>query len=353
MNNEQKQQYGVIDIAKFVCALLIVVAHYVTEYAEGRINKLLEYSVSIYIIVVPFFFCCSGFLLFNKIFSDSQKGGKRVKSYCKHLIIIYAVWSVIYLFFKILQWIKFGADSEQIMKYAINSIFYSTYKTIWFLPALCIGVIITYFLVKHIGLKKTLIVAGICYFIGAIGVSYRFLPDKVDILSDILSKYDYVFVSTRNGVFNAFPFVAMGALIAHQRTKQQENNIVRDIILSIVFAGLFVAEAFLLKFKFSAPNANTLIMLVPFTYFFLNICLDIKLSSGKCLLWMRKMSTAVFVCQRIFLTAIPDVWPDGVIASLLKGNPYGGIAWILVMVLVLSSLLVFLSRKSRWFSFFC
>ncbi len=352
MKIENKQQYGAIDIMKFLCSLLIVAAHYVTENAEGRINRLLEYSASLYIIVVPFFFCCSGFLLFKKIFSDSQDGGKRVISYCKHLMIMYGVWSVIYLSFKITEWIKFGASSENVIKYLINSIFYSTYKTIWFLPALCVGTVIAYFLIKHIGLNKTLAVAGIFYLIGALGVSYSFIPEKSEILSDLLSKYDYVFVSTRNGVFNAFPFIAMGAFIAERRNSRNGKP-AGDLVLCLVFGVMFVAEAFLLKFKFSAQNANTLIMLLPFTYYFVSLCLDIKLASGKWLLWMRKMSTAVFLCQRIFLSAIPAVWPDGMIASVLKGNPYSGIVVIMVMVLVLSSLLVFVSQKNKMFSVLC
>ena len=352
MKIENKQQYGAIDIMKFLCSLLIVSAHYVTENAEGRINKILEYSVSLYIIVVPFFFCCSGFLIFKKIFSDPESGGKRVLSYCKHLMIMYGVWSVIYLSFKIAEWMKSGASSNSIIKYLINSIFYSTYKTIWFLPALCVGTIIAYFLIKHIGLKKTLAVAGIFYLIGALGVSYKKKKKKSEILSDLPSKYDYVFVSTRNGVFNAFPFIVMGAFIA-QRRDSHRGKIAEDLIPCIVSGAMFVAEAFLLKFKFSAPNANTLIMLLPFTYFFVSLCLDIKISSGKWLLWMRKMSTAVFLCQRIFLSAIPAVWPDGVIASVLNGNPYLGIVIILFMVVALSSLLVFISQKNRFFSVLC
>lgn len=63
METMKKEKYGAIDIVKFLFAILIVCAHYISEYADGRINKFIEYASSLYIIVVPFFlfvavFCC-------------------------------------------------------------------------------------------------------------------------------------------------------------------------------------------------------------------------------------------------------------------------------------------------------
>lgn len=353
MQTEKKtQNYGMIDIMKFICAIMIVVAHFITENAEGRVNKIFEYSVSLYIIVVPFFFCCSGFLLFKKIFYSPENKRYKVISYCKRLMILYAGWSAIYILFNIATWIRFGINKDEFIKYIINSIFYSTYKTIWFIPALCVGTIVAYLFIQKLGVKKTLVIAIIIYIIGSLGVSYRFIIDKNYILERILSDYEYIFVSTRNGLFNAFPFVAIGAYIA-KNVDKNENKIIQNFIMVGVFGVAFVVEAFFIKFKFSAPNANTLIMLLPFTYFFVKVCLNIKIPEIKGLLYMRKMSTAIFLCQRIFLTALPGLFPESWFMSLLNGNPYIGLVLILLMTLSLSAIIVYFSGKNKILSMFC
>lgn len=351
-DHKTNQQYGTIDLVKFMCAILIVIAHFITENAEGKVNTLFEYSVSLYIIVVPFFFSCSSYFLFKKIFENQQNGKKIVIAYCKRLLIIYLSWSVIYLSFKIATWIRFSVDENVVIKYLINSVFYSTYKTIWFLPALCIGVFLTYLLINQLSFRKVMMIAGIFYIIGMLGVSYRFISEKIEVLDKMLENYDYIFVSTRNGLFNAFPFVVLGAFIAKKK-ETEEGNFWLEFIFTIIFAIAFVLEAFIIKMWFSAPNANTLIMLVPFIYFFIRICLKIKMRSSKYLLWMRKMSTAVFLCQRLFLTAIPELFPESLFANLLHGNPYFGLFMVLLFVISLSTLLTFLSSKSRILDIFC
>ncbi len=44
METMKKEKYGAIDIVKFLFAILIVCAHYISEYADGRINKFIEYA---------------------------------------------------------------------------------------------------------------------------------------------------------------------------------------------------------------------------------------------------------------------------------------------------------------------
>ena len=47
METMKKEKYGAIDIVKFLFAILIVCAHYISEYADGRINKFIEYASSL------------------------------------------------------------------------------------------------------------------------------------------------------------------------------------------------------------------------------------------------------------------------------------------------------------------
>ncbi len=258
---ESKVQYGLIDVMKFLLALLIVSAHFISENAVGRINSLVDYGSSMYVIVVPFFFACSGFLLFRKL--DRGKDDLAiVKVYCKKLLVMYAGWSAVYFLFVVLTWIRFGTTEETIIHYLLNLVTYSTYRTIWFLPAAVIGVLLTYYLTEKFGVKGTIIIGITVYLLGCLGASYSFLLPA----NKVLSVYNYIFSSTRNGIFNGFPFVLVGYLIAQKEKSGFKENKTKDMLLTVFFGIAFIAEAVVIK-QHGAVNVNTLVFLLPFTFY--------------------------------------------------------------------------------------
>lgn len=346
MAKGQIAQYGAIDVVKFLCAILIVVAHYISENAEGRVNVLVDYGSSLYVIVVPFFFACSGYFLFSKtLYMEENKSKQTIKNYIKRIFLMYVGWSAIYVMFKVAMWIKFGVSLDEFLHDLLNALTYSTYQTIWFLPALIIGVLITDCIYRKYGIKILFCMAILFYLIGALGVSYSFLLKETK-GAIILSAYDWTFVSTRNGFFNGFPFVVVGLLVAKKR-RQEFRSRLNYGVFTVLFGILFLAEAVFLKFKFDAVNVNTLIFLFPFTYYFLELCLGIPMQSGLICKWMRKMSTVIFLSQRLFLTAIPGLFPNGYISRLLKGNPYVGVVMILIFVIISSELIIVLGKRNR------
>lgn len=350
MSSEANRRCGAVDVVKFLCALLIVAAHYVTENATGRIHPLIDYGVSLYVIVVPFFFACGGYFLFRKVFANGDSGA--VKSYIRRILVLYGLWSAIYVTFQVLTWLRFGTTAAEVLRYLLNALLYSTYRTIWFLPALCVGVAVTWWLWNKLGMGWTLAVAGFCCLIGALGVSYSFLITGDPTLKGILDGYNYAFESTRNGLFNGFPFVALGALAARQESRGKRLPMAWAAVLTVLTGIGFVAEAFVLK-HFGAVNANTLLMLIPFTYVFLRLCLRIPLESGKGLLWLRKMSTTVFLCQRLYLTALPALFPRSFFAGLLKGDPYIGLCYVLTVTVLTAAALQLWGKRNRRIGALC
>ncbi len=343
----KKAQYGFVDIMKFLLALLIVSSHYISENAVGRISSVIDYASSLYVIVVPFFFACSGFFLFRKL-DGGENDGPKIKSYCIRLLVMYAGWSVLYYLFKVLTWIRFGTTTEEVLRDLLHAVTYSTYKTIWFLPATVVGVLMTVFLTRKIGIRGTIAAAAVLYLIGCIGVSYSFLLKD----SKLLSTYNSIFESTRNGLFNGFPFVLIGYLAAKKEKEGFSGTLKKNVILTAVFGAAFIAEALLIKKK-GAPNVNTLIFLLPFTYSFLQLCLGVKKETGSGTLWLRKMSTDVFLCQRLFLSALPALFPESFFGKLLTGNPYLGWFAVTALSLATAAVLVEIAKRSKWFSRFC
>ncbi len=342
-NDKFHGQYGFLDCIKLILSLLVVGAHYISENAVGRIHPLLDLSSSLYVIAVPFFFVCSGFLLFRKM--DGKYDDVKICSYCIKLLKMYAWWSVIYILFKLVTWFKFGVSLNEVIYYIITAVTYSTYKTIWFLPATVIGVLITFVLNKKFGIKTTMVIAVIFYSIGCIGASYSFLIHEGTILYKILGSYNLIFSSTRNGIFNGFPFVAMGMLAAKVERASEIKFKVKNLCL-LVFLGIaFVAEAFVIKFEFNAENVNTLFLLLPFSYFFLLWSLGIEMCSNKLTVYFRRLSTNIFLCQRLYLTSIPTIFPNSFFGYLLTGNPYIGLTMIIFLTALTSAILIFISNR--------
>ena len=347
IQGNSNSEYGFVDIVKFLLALVIVSAHFVSENAVGRIPPVVDYISSVYVIVVPFFFSCSGFLLFRKM---GEKGEwEKVKNYCKKILVMYAGWSIVYCTFKVLTWVRFGTTIEGVLHYLINVVTYSTYKTIWFLPATAIGVLLTYWFINRFGFGWTVVLGSVFYVIGCLGTSYSFFFQN----STILKEYNYFFTSSRNGVFNGFPFVLVGYLIAQKEREGFYACRLKNLVFTIVFGMAFVAEAVLIKIKFNAVNINTLFFLIPFTYFFLMFCLGVKIRITGVTIKLRRLSTDIFLCQRLFLSAIPELLPESFFHQILMGNPYVGLVYIIGITLLTAWGLILLSNKINCLKRFC
>lgn len=301
-----KKENSLIDIMKFLLAILIVCAHYAAEW--GKFPAKLDYCFSLYIIVVPFFFTCSGYFLYSKVKkAERQNRGKIYKDYIIRIFQLYLAWSIIYFGFKVLSWLIQGVSFGDVLHYLHVSLVFTTYPTIWFLPACAVGAFILYVLNKKFSMKSVGIIALVFYFVGSLGYSYSFLLEDGTLLNKMYSVYDMIFVTTRNGIFNGFPWIVMGGLIAEYGTKLKQRRVLYGCG-TFLFLLLIVIESVVIKVKFHSSGVDTIFSLIPFIFFIMMFLIkeNVFVSCGK---WMRKMSTLIFVSQRIFLTAIPSVLP--------------------------------------------
>ena len=327
-----KEQYPFLDIVKFLLALLIVCAHFISENAMGRINPLIDYLSSLYIIVVPFFFVCSGFLLFRKL--DGQDDAGKVKNYCKRVLVMYMWWSALYIAFQIITWFRFGTTREEVWHYLLNAITYSTYKTIWFLPATVIGVLLTYCFYVKAGLKKTFIIAIIFYIVGCMGASYSFVLSDMNFFSRCLNVYNFIFCSSRNGIFNGFPFITLGLILSKIEKIEFSKQKRKDTILTVVLGVCFVVEALTRHKEQQVSLAEQ------------------ELKQVKTI-WLRKMSMDIFLCQRLYLSALPTLFPESFFNQMLIGSPYVGLLFVLTVTMTTAAGLTLLSKRIKWFQQFC
>lgn len=337
-----RKNYWALDAAKLLCALTIISAHFAAEW--GKFPTLIDYGFSIYVIAVPFFFCCSGFLFFKKM--NQYKGDKERNSYFwayqKRLWIMYGCWTLVYLPFVVFSWIErdiFGW--RQILKWLHMAVVIQTYATIWFLPALAIGIALVYFLVFRLDKRKMIVLSVLLYTFGALGYTYNFLVEGT-LVGDFYDIYLLIFKTTRNGLFNAAPFVYMGCLIAGKEVSAENRPQRRYVLLAAGSLFMIAAESFCLKLCFQVTGMDIGIFIVPFVYFFTMMLVGWELRDHRIWLWCRKCSMLIFLSQRLFLSALPSVFPT--FFGALYSNSYVGLLLLITMTTVFSMIFIEVSK---------
>ena len=340
-----RKNYCSLDIAKFFCAILIISSHFASEL--GDFPTIIDYGFSLYVIAVPFFFCCSGFLFFKKLFNLPTKEEKKkyFVQYEKRIWTMYGLWTAVYFIHVVYDWI---VDKELgvvvFLKYLYRCIVFSSYSTIWFLPALGVGVAITYFLVMKLKKKQIMVIAVLLYIFSMFGYTYRFVfaGTPIETFYEIYCEF---FVSSRNGVFNGVPFIFMGSLIAQKNIIPSMKGFFKYAIPAGVSLGLVVVEAFVLKLKFNVTGMDVGVFIVAFTYFFIMTVLHLDIKENKLWIWFRKLSLLIFVSQRIFLSALPDMFPA--VFEKIYANSYIGLVAVIGMTITFSVVLILLSKKVK------
>lgn len=162
----ERKIYPSLDIMKFIMAMLILTQHTCNEWAHS--TGLIHAFFGLGNFAVPFFFTCSGFLFFSKL---NMLNWKEQKNYYKQWSMrigkMYLIWSIIYFCFVLTMWISNGFTLEKIINYLHRVFVFSTYSTIWFLPALWVGVSICYWLKQHVS-KRAIWVIIITLFQSAV-----------------------------------------------------------------------------------------------------------------------------------------------------------------------------------------
>lgn len=308
-----KKIYASLDVAKYIMAVMILVGHTANEWAHttGIWHYILACDFT-----VPAFFAISGFLFFSKIKAMADCNGRRQywRKWSIHIGRMYLVWTLVYFAFILFNWIRNGVDSSDVLFWVMHSFTWSSYSTIWFLPSLWVGVTICWLLVEKIENKRWVYgIVSILFLIGVLMDPYKYLVLNVPLISRINDGYMFVFRTFRNGFFYGAPYALLGYIVAHQKSIP---SLVKSGMGIIVFQLLFVAEAVLMKRMNPISNTDMAIMMFPSVYCILLFLLNIDIKSNNFTVLLRKYSMLIFLGQRLFLTAIPSVWPQSYTAYI-------------------------------------
>lgn len=295
MDKHSQKSYNGIDLLKFLCSFLVCMIHIAPIQGielkySGYINYILQHGICR--IAVPFFFCASGFLLFNKI-DIKHIDTNRIKTYSFKNLRLLGLW--------------------------ITLLFLGSTVQLWYLGGVVIATVLSFFILRKSKSIKRLLVVGLClYIIGLLFDSYsgfviafsnklsiNIISDMVHFLNNDLSR------TFRLGYFSSLLFFALGIWFSKQQ--KSINTFVSWIGLlgSIVFVTI---EALFVKHYSSPLDHNMYFSLVPATIFLFNIAKDIKLNDSCMFKKIRVLGVLIFFLH-LFVSAILDL-----LFSLLKTN---------------------------------
>lgn len=336
------KQYTGLDIGKFLCALLILFYHYFSEH--GPLPSIIDEALSLYAVAVALFMSISGFLIFDKIkkIETTEQRWFVVKKQALRILKIYAIWSIPYIVFTIIHWDWATLSASFIFWQIQGWIFKQTFYTIWFMPSLAIGLILIFWLNEKIPATMVNILAIAMYFIGSLGLTYSYFGKMIPGFSAILQFIDLWLGGARGWLCFAFPLLCLGKCMVSLKNRIRLTwwKMALGACISVT---LMLIEALILRHIAGHTGIDMTLMMIPSVFCVLGFLLSINLEGGSYCIWMRKMSTLIFMSQRIFLTVIPVCMP-AIAAIVFKNNMIGAVV-VCGSVIIASWLIIILSQR--------
>ena len=333
----QKDEYIFVDFVKFICALLVVTIH-IPMFTD--INKDFCYFETQILarLAVPFFFLCSGFFIGNKL-----KDKTKFIFYCKRLLILYVIYTILYIPLIIAKWNMSDNNLLQILK---KLFLVGSFNQLWYFLAIIVASLILHFLVVKVKLSdiKLLVISSILYILGVLLCSYGDLLYELPIIKYVVYVYLCVFSTARNGIFFGLFFVVIGYLI-NKHGDIIKNRLKLYSILSILFFGLMSLESYLLL-EYLNKNSLDMTFTASFATVFLFlfvIFVKIPKQHFKYGIILRKLSILIFGFHKMI-----DFYIEKFIKKHLDFNSLEYGIMIIIITIAFSSCILLLEKNSKF-----
>lgn len=327
-----------IDHFRQVAALLIVGIH---TYPLSSINENLNFLIiNVFArIAVPFFLMVTGYFLLPQYISKEKCSAEPLIRFIKKTGLFYAIATLLYLPLSIYAGYYSGsAIAADIVR---NIIFDGTFYHLWYLPASIIGVSLICLLGRKLSIKPIIGIAALLYLFGLLGDSYYGLAVKVPFLKNVYDAGFRVFSYTRNGLFYAPIFLAMGAMIA----KTQRNTDIRACLLGFAASlTVMLAEGMVLHSSGLQRHDSMYIALLPCMFFLFRLLLFRK---GKTRPILRDITMWVYILHPIFIVAVRGVAKATGLTRWLVDNSVIHYLAVSLLSIIVSVMIAKLSLRNK------
>lgn len=317
--NNKIENYKLIDLIKFIFAYLVIGIHIRPFQASSiLINKLFYYNISNY--AVPFFYACTGYFLIIK--KQEEDLHMKIIVRCKKIAKIYLIWSAVYLPLTVFGW-KIDGNLNPIYLleclrnfFFVGENFYSW--TLWYLNGLIFALLLIDLLSRRLSIKQIVFVSSVIY---VIGIVLNMINGHLDMVPFILAKpislYFFIFVTTRNGLFQSLVFVSIGMFVAQIECLGKLKVAVKEIFVIIGFYIVKVAFSLIGGGQYISQILDLVIFLFIFRMVIL-WCSKIDLK-GTFYIKLRKMSETIYFVHMYFVALCALI--------LYRGNYHNFIAY--------------------------
>lgn len=288
---DEKESYTGIDIFRLISALLVIALHTSPLQSYSPTGDLILTRI-LARVAVPFFFMTSGFFTVSRY----SRSTSRLVAALKKNAVLYGI--AILLCFPVNLYTGYFKTENLFPELIRDLVFDGTMYHLWYLPAVMVGTVIAWYLVKKLDYRGAVAVTVILYLIGLFGDSYYGLIRNA---AGINRFYDLIFqVSdyTRNGIFFAPVFLVLGGLAADSGRNIPFRFAFPGLVLSFA---LMTAEAMTLHF-FGVPRHDSMYVFLPLCMYFLFACL--RHFRGKRLLCIRTASLLIYLLHPLVILAV-------------------------------------------------
>ncbi|WP_029904387.1 acyltransferase [Prevotella sp. 10(H)] len=261
----------ILDYFKIILSLLVITIHTQSLFDEDSVYGWLI-SNGIARIAVPCFFIISGYFI-NKKLEDKQV----LKEYLLHILLVYIIWSLIYLptYYNTIE-------PRSLITFALMG-----YYHLWFLPALIIGIIMLAVVEKIFQNNLFVLLSGIILFVAGY----------------IMENADMPYRSFCNGIFFGYPFLALGWYIRKKDLIKNIPNIYLYPLILISLCTLIIESYCGYKNEFYHNLFISLMVLCP-VLFMLILKNSKSISKGNS---AGKLSAAIYYVHILVITLIIPV----------------------------------------------
>lgn len=332
-----ERNYEAIDLVKIIMSVFVVAIH--TELFPDVLSPWTR-------IAVPVFFMISSYFFFNKLQSVGTKGSAVLRKFLIRNLQLYFFWFILLLPFTIIirDYFQNGFWTG-VYEISLDFLFSSTFRGSWYIIALCISVIVVYYLSKFLSTNVILFITLPIYLICCLFSNYYTLIDEFDLIVSGYENYISVFQSLVTSYPVALFWIALGKKISEKEyhiSHKQMVVIALPLCILLYLEYLFIQN---IGNILSNDCYVLLILLCPVIFIYIK---DLKISI-KHHYHLRKLSTVIYCLH----ATIASIFIFFVRTFLEQIHPYFCVINFLItlMTCVAVYILIEYFKKSRFLSF--
>lgn len=304
------KQLGGLDYFKLLAALLVIAIH-TSPLSSFSSNADFVFTRILARVAVPFFLMTTGYFLLPQYIFGRSRDTQSLGRFLKKTSLLYTISIVVYLPINLYAGHLNGIRFFDFIRMLV---FDGTFYHLWYLPASILGVLIVFLMSRKIQFRVIVGIALVLYGCGLLGDSYFGFLENGSSFKELYEALFCVFSYTRNGIFYAPIFLAMGA--GFKQIPQRINNrgIIGGFLISIV---LMITEGFVLHRLNVQRHDSMYIALLPCMFFLFQLILSEKIGPSKSL---RTISMWMYMIHPLFIVVVRGAAKIAHLESLLIDN---------------------------------